>query len=232
MSSQHTDVAAYSFGLLEQQDRLEFEAHLAQCPSCTAELAEFSAMSNLFAGVEPVEEEPGADDPGADEPGDAALGDLVRRRAEQRRLRTRRQGLLAAAACLALLAGGVTAGVAAAPHKVREVTAVVLAGHRHGATDAGTGVRGIVGLEAKAWGTQVTLDLAGVRGPLDCRLVAISRSGERRVIAGWFVPAAGYGVPGHPGHLLLMGGTAIAENDISGVEVDVVHGATLLRISI
>jgi len=92
VSSQHTDVAAYSFGLLEQQDRLEFEAHLAQCPSCTAELAEFSAMSNLFAGVEPVEEEPGADDPGADEPGDAALGDLVRGRAEQRRPRPAARG--------------------------------------------------------------------------------------------------------------------------------------------
>jgi hypothetical protein len=31
--------------------------------------------------------------------------------------------------------------------------------------------------------------------------------------------------------LLLTGGTAIPEKDLSRVEVDVVHGATLLRIS-
>ncbi len=109
---------------------------------------------------------------------------------------------------------------------------VAIAGQPHSATDAGTGVRGTVGLLARAWGAQVTLDLAGVRGPLYCQLVARSKTGERRVIAGWFVPAAGYGVPGHPGHLLLMGGTAIAAENLSRVEVDVVHGATLLIISI
>ena len=55
MSIGHIDVAAYSLGLLDAKDREEFEAHLAQCQTCPAELAEFVAMADLFAGIDPVE---------------------------------------------------------------------------------------------------------------------------------------------------------------------------------
>jgi hypothetical protein len=224
VSSQHTDVAAYSLGLLEPADREDFEAHVAQCESCTAELAEFAAVADLFAGVEPVET-------GPVEPTDAALGDFMRRRAAAGRRRIRWQAVLAAAACLVLLAGGAAVGIAAGPNHRAASGQIVLSGQRHSATDARTGASGTVGLVAKPWGTQVSMDLSGLRGPLDCELIAVSSAGERRVIAGWFVPPSGYGVPGHPGHLLLTGGTAIPETDLSRVEVDVVHGATLLRIS-
>lgn len=222
MNSLHTDVAAYSLGLLEQQDRLDFEAHLTQCESCPAELAELAAMADLFVGVDPVQA-------GHEEPAGAAeLGDLVRRRADARRRRARLQVVLAAAACLVLLAGGVALGFAAAPGQPLPVVAIV--GQRHSATNARTGLTGTVGLVAKTWGTQVTLDLAGVRGPLECQLVAVSSTGKRRVITGWFVPPSGYGVAGHPGHLLIIGGTALPVNELSRVEVQVVNGATLLSI--
>jgi hypothetical protein len=74
--------------------------------------------------------------------------------------------------------------------------------------------------------------LRGVRGPLDCELVAVSASGEQRVVLGWLVPAAGYGVPGHPGHLIISGGTAIARKNLSRLEVKVVGGKTLLTIPV
>lgn len=225
VTSQHTDVAAYSFGLLEEPDRLEFEAHLAGCEACAAELAELSQMAGLFEGVGPV-------DPGPDEPDDEGVVSLLRRRAGDRRRQALRRSWLAAAAAVVLLAGGAATGVAVTQGKVRQVTVVALAGQRHTATSASTGVKGTVGLEAKAWGTQVTLDLAGVRGPLDCELVAVSRTGERRVVTGWFVPASGYGVPGHPAHLLLMGGTSIPLTSMARVEVDVVGGAPLVKIAV
>jgi hypothetical protein len=224
VSIQHTDVAAYSFGLLEQQDRAEFEAHLAGCESCTAELAELSGLAGLFAGVDPVE-------PPQDAPDGAVIVDLMQRRASGDRRRRRNRGFLAAAACLVLLGGGVAAGVAAAPQP-GPPPVLAMQGEQHTATNAATGVRGRVGLVDFAWGTQVILDLAGVRGPLTCQLVAITRSGERRVIAGWLVPAAGYGVPGHPAHLLLAGGTSITRTDLSRIDVDVAGGRTLLSIRI
>jgi hypothetical protein len=94
------------------------------------------------------------------------------------------------------------------------------------------GLTGAVGLVTKAWGTQVTLGLSRIRGALQCELLAVSRTGERRVVMGWFVPVAGYGVPGHPAHLLVQGGTAIAQKDLSRLTVIVVRGRTLLSIPV
>lgn len=223
MSDEHFDVGAYSLGLLEPRDRQAFEAHLARCLSCAAELAELSGMAQLLRGIRPVEA-------GPDE---ATVTTLVRRRAASQRRRSRWQVALGAAAGIVLLAGGVAVGITTAPGQSGPGAAqLTIVGQRHSAADPVTGVAGTVGLLSKAWGTQVTLDLSKVRGPLECELMAVSRNGERRVVAGWLVPAAGYGVPGHPGHLILEGGTSIPAGDLTRLEVDVVRGRTLLTIPV
>jgi len=222
MTIQHTDVGAYALGLLEQEDRQAFEAHLADCESCAAEVAEFSPMAGLLSGIEPVEV-------GQDVLDETVVVDLFRQRAGARRHRFRLQAALAAAAAVVLLAGGTIAGIAVVPH---QAAPLALTGQLHSAADASTGVAGTIGLVAKVWGTQVTLDLAGVRGPLECDLVAVSKTGERRVVTGWFVPSAGYGVPGHPAHLVIIGGTSIPKQELSSFEVDIVQGNTLLTIPV
>ena len=80
MSTAHTDVGAYSMGLLEERDRLAFEDHLAGCPACAAELAELSPMAALLRGVEPVGATGGAT---GGEPAGPKLTELVRRRVRQ-----------------------------------------------------------------------------------------------------------------------------------------------------
>jgi hypothetical protein len=67
---------------------------------------------------------------------------------------------------------------------------------------------------------------------VECELVAVSQSGERRVVMGWLVPAPGDGVPGHPAPLVLQGGTSIPVNELARVDVDVVQGRTLLSIPV
>jgi hypothetical protein len=224
MTAGHTDVGAYSLGLLEDRDRREFEDHLAGCASCAAELAELSPMKALLRGVEPT----GAAGRG---PGEAEVTDLVRRRAEQERRRRRWQAAVGAAAAVVLIGGGIGAGLALAPQSGGTPAAAVgVPGQRHSATDPGTGVAGTVGLVAKGWGTQVTLDLSKVHGPVECQLVAVSRTGERRVVMGWVVPAPGDGVPGHLAHLLIQGGTSIPRSDLARLDVNVVNGRTLLSI--
>jgi hypothetical protein len=221
----HTDVGAYSMGLLEEQDKRAFEDHLAGCPACAAELAELSPMAALLQGVEPA----GA----GEEPADEKVTELIRRSATQRRHRRRWQVALGAAAGIVLIGGGIGVGIAAAPqHPAPPAPTLALTGQRHSATDPGTGVAGTVGLLAKAWGTQVTLDLSNVRGPAECELIAVSRTGQRRVVMGWLVVAPGDGVPGHPAHLVIRGGTSIPRNDLARVDVDVVNGRTLVSIPV
>jgi hypothetical protein len=241
----HTDVGAYSMGLLEEQDKQAFEDHLAGCPACAAELAELSPMAALLRGVElrgvelrDVElrgVEPAAA-PGTDPdegPDEGNVTELIRRSARQRQHRRRWQVALGAAAGIVLIGGGIGLGIAAAPqHPGPPAPALALTGQRHSATDPGTGVAGTVGLVAKAWGTQVTLDLSNVRGPAECELIAVSRTGQRRVVMGWLVVAPGDGVPGHPAHLVIRGGTSIPRNDLARVDVDVMNGRTLVSIPV
>jgi hypothetical protein len=245
MSGEHTDVGAYSMGLLEEPDRLAFEDHLADCPSCAAEVAELSPMAALLRGVEPVRP--------AQEPAqqkiteqkiteqkiteqkitETNVTELIRRRAAQQRHRRRWQVTLGAAAGIVLIGGGIAVGVAAAPqHGGPAGPPPAVAAQLHSATDPATGVAGTVSLVARAWGTQVTLDLSKVHGPLECELVAVSRTGEARVVMGWLVPAPGDGVPGHPAHLVIQGGTSIPRNNLARVDVDVVNGRTLLTIPV
>jgi Putative zinc-finger len=226
MTTGHTDVGAYSLGLLEERDRAAFEDHLAGCASCAAELAELSPMKALLRGVEPAGETGSG-------PGEAEVTDLVRRRVAQERRRRRWQVTVGAAAAVVLIGGGVGAGIALAPQPGgTPPPAVALTGQLHSATDPGTGVTGTVGLVPKGWGTQVTLDLSKVPGPVECQLVAVSRTGERRVVMGWLVPAPGDGVPGHPAHLVIQGGTSIPPSDLARVDVNVVNGRTLLSIPV
>jgi hypothetical protein len=42
----------------------------------------------------------------------------------------------------------------------------------------------------------------------------------------------GDGVPGHPAHLVIQGGTSIPSNDLVRVDVDVVNGRTLVSIPV
>ena len=222
----HTDVGAYSMGLLEEQDKRAFEEHLAGCPACAAELAELSPMAGLLRGVEPVIA-------AGDEPGEGKVADLIGRRARHQRHRSRWQVALGAAAGIVLVGGGIGLGIAAAPqHAGPPAPALAMTGQLHSATDPGTGAAGTVGLVAKAWGTQVTLDLSKVHGPAECELVAVSRNGERRVVMGWLVPAPGDGVPGHPTHLVIRGGTSIPRDELARVDVDVVDGQTLVSIPV
>ena len=224
--SEHTDVGAYSMGLLEEPDRRAFEDHLAGCVSCAAELAELAPMAPLLRGVGPA----GAEEEG---PAEATVIDLMRRRAARQRQRGRWQLTAGAAAGIVLIGGGIAIGAAtAAQPGSPPASAVVITGQVHSAVDPGTGVTGTVGLAAKAWGTQVTLDLSKVRGPVECELVAVSTRGERRVVMGWRVPAPGDGVPGHSAHLLIQGGTSIPRNDLARLVVDVVNGRTLLTIPV
>jgi anti-sigma factor RsiW len=49
--AEHTDVGAYALGLLEERDRRAFEAHLAGCAACRAELEKLSGVADALRAI-------------------------------------------------------------------------------------------------------------------------------------------------------------------------------------
>ncbi|GAA2359571.1 anti-sigma U factor RsuA [Nonomuraea africana] len=226
---EHTDVGAYALGLLEESDRRAFESHLADCPACTAELADLSGVARALTGVDPVVEEP---------PEPHEIADLLRRkRASDRRAR-RGTLVIGAAAAVTLVATGVTVGAAMnspsvvhAAHDMGPAEQFYAMGEPIAGVGAG-GVRGGLVLEDKGWGTHAALMLAGVKGPLACELLAVSATGERRVMTGWSVPPSGYGVAGSPSPLYMHGGSPFTRAQIDRFEVRTTNGRTLLTFDL
>ncbi|GAA0581929.1 anti-sigma factor family protein [Actinomadura livida] len=229
---EHTDVGAYALGLLEEGDRRAFEAHLHGCGRCQAELAEMSGTAGVLsalggdtAGPAPVA------DPGAHQPPAPVIDMMRRRRREDRRFR-RGAYTVGGAAAAAMLAVGIGVGTVLGDdgETGKQPPPVAVTGERFQAADARTGASGTVGLVDKGWGTQVSLELRGIKGPLRCHLEAVSETGERSVVAGWRVPDKGYGVPEQPNPLVMQGGTGLTRQEITRFEVRLDTGGTLLTI--
>jgi hypothetical protein len=226
----HEDVAAYALGLLDQDERAEFEHHLRGCESCADEVGAFAAMGELIKGVHP-------DDLLPNPPDSQVESLLVRRAATERRRRRLHRTFMSAAASLVVAAGvflavsSMTSGPN--PDSVHgPARELLLTGHTYSTTDPATGVSSVIGLEDKGWGTHVALELRGVRGPLQCRLLAVGNDGRSEVVASWGVPAKGYGVPGSPDPLVLHGGTSLPESELNHFTIETFDGRSLGTVAV
>ncbi|GAA3126829.1 hypothetical protein [Nonomuraea salmonea] len=162
---------------------------------------------------------------------------LVRRAATERRRRGLHRAFMTAAACV-LVAAGVYLGVSATtagpnPDSIHSpARALLMTGRTYSVTDPATGVTGLVGVEDKGWGTHVALELKGVKGPLQCRLMAVGDDGRSEVVASWGVPDKGYGVPGSPDPLLLHGGTSLPQDELNHFTIQTFDGRTLATVAV
>ncbi|MFF2543944.1 anti-sigma factor family protein [Kitasatospora sp. NPDC058063] len=222
---EHADVGAYVLGLLEPAEQTAFELHLADCPQCAEQVAELGPVEPMLAEYAATARAAGTDPAGpAPQPDPRLLDRLVAEVGSTRR-RGRIRRLVLALAATAMVAAGpaVTAAVLTAEHAP---PAVVAMAEQFSATDPSTGAHATVGLDGAAWGTRVSLQLSGVQGPLTCRLVAVSRTGEQQTVTSWSVPASGYG--GGDGTVRTTGGAALQPGDIDHFEVRVQDSGALL----
>jgi Putative zinc-finger len=212
----HVDVAAYALGALDPDDDEAFRAHLDTCQACWAELESMVDVTSQLATVDPADilAEP-------EQPGPHVLEGLLAEVRTSRRHRRYQMLVAAAAAVVLIIAAPILAtrlangGKEAGP-PVAQPPAAATVVH---ASNPASGVSASVGMERKAWGTQVSLQLSGVRGPLECELIAVSRNGEEQVVTTWSVPPKGYGVTAHPQPLVTQGGAALFPDEIGRFEV-------------
>ncbi|WP_435133051.1 anti-sigma factor family protein [Actinacidiphila sp. bgisy144] len=216
----HVDVGAYLLGALDDAEMSAFEEHLAECDACGRQLDELS-------GVVPVLAELRADGVGMPgPPGDALLERMLRQVAGERRARRRRR-LVAVAVAAVLVVGGPAIAVLTTRG---DGSAAPAAAAQDSASDPSTGLSAVVGLTDKAWGTEVSLRLAGVYGPDHCHLDAVGRDDSRETVATWSVPQAGYGTGAHPQALTVSGATGMHPTAINRFEVRTADGTLLLTI--
>ena len=138
--------AAYVLGSLSSAERREFEAHLADCPSCRSAVGELDGMPALLSQLD-RDELAAIDDRGGVEPllPDELLPSLLAK-VSWRRRRSRIVTWTAGTAAAAVLAIGVLVGVAG--HSSTS-GAHAAAGERVGSAD-GTGRDGQAGLDGLA----------------------------------------------------------------------------------
>jgi anti-sigma factor RsiW len=163
-----TFLGAYVLGVLDPDERREAEQHLADCPACAAELAEFRGLTAQLDRVpaDEVTAEPVTPSP-----------ELFGRVAAEVRRPPRRRWLVGAAAASAV--GVLTVG------------ALTWAGVDEDST-VRTGSAGSVQVTVKAEerneGTKLGVTVAGLERGQHCTVVVVDDAGERAAAGDWTVP--------------------------------------------
>jgi anti-sigma factor RsiW len=167
------DLGAYVLGALEPGERRRFEEHLAACPACAEELAEFEALPALLDRVDPADLTPVAVTPSPE-----LFARMSAAAAPPSRFRVRAVALVAAA-LLAVLGVGITVWATGSPDQTVTATA--------GA------VRATVTVSQVDQGSALDVTVAGMHPNERCSLVAVSRDGTRHAAGEWPASPSGGG---------------------------------------
>ena len=207
---------------MDHAEATAFEDHLARCEACGSELQSLTeartALADFAADLPPERQRNVTPAPGA------PLLDRLLGEVRAARRASRRRQLYLVAAALVLIVGGPVVTAAMSPGTGRPPAAAVVS------ATAPDGVHASVRMTDRSWGTDIGLTLSGLRGPLSCELVAVSRTGAAQTTSTWSVPGAGYGVPGNPVPFTVMGGTGFPRSQIDHFDVRTLDGHTLVTV--
>ncbi|MDA8436441.1 MAG: zf-HC2 domain-containing protein [Actinomycetales bacterium] len=204
-------LGALVLGALDPVERDQVEAHVRDCPACSAVLAELAPLPGLLHRVD-LAAHTAAPPP-----------DLLERALEQVRAaeppvplsgRRRRLPLALALAAAAAAVVLVVSTVLSSGPGVVEVSA----------TSPTTSVAARIVLTPTDTGTQLALTLTGVEAGQRCRLVVVARDGSREVAATW--------VANYEGEAVVTGTTAVTRADLARLEVTTPEGGTLVAVPV
>ncbi|MEO7233968.1 MAG: zf-HC2 domain-containing protein [Lapillicoccus sp.] len=186
----HLLLGAFVLGGLDAEDHQAFTRHLRHCATCQRESAQLSGLPALLDVVEPERVDAVLTPAGVpDAAGRSQPSVLVPARLLERvRADRRRRGwrLVAAAAVLAVLAGGIGAGVGPLLSRVNAPpTRPLVATAAPAVPDGGTAAAVEIDLVTRTWGTQ--LDLRGTSLPAGqvLYLSVTDKQGHAYDVASW-----------------------------------------------
>lgn len=207
-------LGSYVLGSLEPTERAAVQAHLGGCAACREELASYAGLPALMSrvSIDQVREPPPPVPP-------AVLGRALEAVAAERagtlvhlhrwRLATVLSAAAAIVVAVVLGVSTVTARPATTPTGVALVAAA-------GVTASGTAT-----LEAKPWGTAITLQLNGLPQGEGFTAWVTAADGTGTIAATWS--------PTPDGHVVLTGAANVQDDHVAGVQVRQ-GAATLLTL--
>ena len=204
-------LGSYVLGSLEPVDRAAVDAHLAECSACREELASYASLPALMSRLTlaEVRRPPTAVPPAVlSRALDAVAAERDGSLSQLRRWRAATALVAAAAVIVGVLLGATVmrSGAQSQPSGIPLVAA------------AGVSASGSASLQAKPWGTALTLQLDGLPQGDGFTAWVTAADGTRSVAATW--------APTPNGHASLTGASSIPEAQL--VSLQVVQGQTAL----
>jgi anti-sigma-K factor RskA len=217
----HLLLGAFVLGGLDAEDHRAFTRHLRTCASCQREAAQFSGLPALLDLASPQDEgsdHASPDVPARQEPPSATPIALLHE--VRRRRRVHRWRLAAAAAVLALVAGGLGAMTGPVLDRLNAPpTAHVVA------APAASGSAAVeIDLVSRGWGTQLDVSGSGLPRSGVLYLWVTNTSGRSYSVASWT------GTPS--GRTTLTAACWMKSADIRQIEVRTSDGAALATAKI
>ena len=182
-------LGVYVLGAIDPAERAQVDEHLATCPECREELASLAGLPAMLRKVPVVEAERLAaaeEDPElTGMPSPEMLTSLLGRTANVRRIRRWRGLAAAAAVALVAVAGGAAVTNALEPGGSQPTaSAHVTAWHQ----TSGTGLKGAhltVRYRHQAWGTEMEVNVTGLRPGSVCQFQVTNKAGGKSVVGSW-----------------------------------------------
>jgi putative zinc finger protein len=211
-------LGVYVLGAIDPAERAQVDEHLATCPECREELASLAGLPAMLRKVPVVEAERLAaaeEDPElTGMPSPEMLTSLLGRTTNVRRIRRWRGLAAAAAVALVAVAGG------AAVTNALEPSGSGPAGQAHVTTwhqTSGTGPAGAhltVRYRHKSWGTEMEVNVTGLRPGSVCEFQVSDKAGGKSVVGSWVL---------WQGNAWYPASTSLGEDDLSAFQVTI-HG--------
>jgi hypothetical protein len=233
-------LGAYVLGALDAGEAAEFEAHLATCSACQQEADELRLLRDELDEIPPE-----AFLDGPPEGGDMLLQRTLRAvRAEQpQQAQTQsRPRLFAIAGAAAVIVVTLGAGIFLGRQTAPDVTAQQLpapppatssastppAGTRNiESTDAKTGARLAATVTPAAGWVKVHLAVQGIKEGEKCKLLVVSKQGQRIEAGSWVVSAKG-----EKDGTGIDGTALVAPEDVQSIQVVTIDGRKLVSASV
>jgi hypothetical protein len=208
MTCRDGDLGAYVLGALGPDERRRVDEHVADCPACAAELADFESLPGLLDLVDPEDLLAAPVTPSPELFERMAAAAEEGRAAE--RARRGRGRLLVAAAVLAVLGAG--AGV----------TSWVVGSNDPSHTVAQGPVHMTVTAAAQGTGTTLDVTVMGLPAEEKCRLVVVDRDGTRHEAGQWTAT--------YEGKARFKGWSDVDRSNAEDVVLVGTHGQELVRV--